>query len=676
MVLFDPTLLQQESGCGKLRFPMYHLMYRFVPAVSGFRWQSVDSAMAKKLNRDNHLRHSLVFSRSPWKVAVERVKGIEPSYAAWEAAVLPLNYTRGPGRSVTRRRIWLLALAFAATLGCGACASLPPPADKPASTAFSSPGSTELGALVQASAPRSRASGFRLLVSGEDAFGSLVALADRTQRSLDLQYYLIANDASTRTILEHVRAAAQRGVRVRILLDDLNTSGSDASLLCFSAHPNIELRLYNPFPAGRFSTLTRVIASLTDMRRINQRMHDKSFVADNAIAITGGRNLGDAYFVQSPTSNFVDLDVIAAGPVVRSLSASFDRFWNSPLAYPIRTLVKDSPECVGMFPAAPEITVPDAATPDAATPDAVAPGDAPAAGSAATATGTATGMAPRATTSAATDAMPGASPDATAPRPGGAPAQPTFLPVPPSELANELQAGRLKLRWAPARVLADSPSKISGDGPAGQEEAIHDDLVSLMRSARREVIVVSPYFVPGERGVDLVRELRARGVRVRVLTNSLASTDAPVVHIGYARYRKPLLAAGTELYELRIEPEAPRTRRMHFGSSRTSLHAKALVIDRETVLVGSMNMDPRSANLNTELGLVIRSPAIAGQVVDLFEEVTEEDAYRVALSPGGRLRWITGDSAAPSSDETEPGASLGLRMMLWLLSPFAPDELL
>lgn len=523
------------------------------------------------------------------------------------------------GRQRPLSVIWRLgALVVTAVLTTG-CASLPPPVAREPEHALAAFQSTKLGRLALAATPGPGVSGVCLLSSGEEALGSLAALADHAERTLDLQYYLIHSDASSRSLLRRVREAADRGVHVRLLLDDLNTAGQDDGLMRLTAHRNIDVRLYNPFPAGRIGTISRVMASITDMTRINHRMHNKMFVADNALAITGGRNLGDAYFLQDPDSNFVDIDLIVAGPAVRALSATFDRFWNDPLAYPVATVVDK--------PAPPK-----------------------------------------------EDAEPGAR------APANSTAQPApTLPIPDTAFARELAKGELNLVWAPATVLADKPSKMVNEGPLTKSEAIADDIERLIHSARQELILVSPYFVPGERGLAMFKGLRARGVKVRVLTNSLATTDAPAVHIGYARYRTALLDMGVELHELRPVLDKPRAKLGSFGSSHASLHAKAVVIDRQTALVGSMNLDPRSAKLNSEMGVVMHSPEIAAQLAELFEDVVE-DSYHLSLSGeltgDHRVQWSATPPDPALAGQDDPQASGWLKFALKLLSPFAPEEML
>ena len=537
----------------------------------------------------------------------------------------------------------LLRTAFVTLLFCltglGGCASLPPPQPRAPVQALADPENTALGKFVAANAPSPGMSGFRVLASGEDAFAALCALADRAQKTLDLQYYLIHSDESSRALMQRVRAAADRGVRVRLLIDDLNTAGQDDALMRLTQHPRIEVRLYNPFPSGRIATLSRVMASLTDAGRINHRMHNKMFVADNALASTGGRNLGDAYFVQSAQSNFLDIDVLVAGPAVRALSAVFDGFWNDPLAYPIGIVTGQ--------PAAAASTTATTATPDTPASEASAPDHA-----ASALAGEAAASAPAIVAAAAK-----------------------------SPLGSELARNQLKLVWAPSRVLADKPTKASApateEAPAAPQEVISDDVEGLLRGARSEIVLISPYFVPGARGMALIEDLKRRGVHLRVLTNSLATTDAPAVHIGYARYREQMLKAGVDLRELRVHLDLPRSKVGSFGSSQASLHAKVLVIDQRDVLIGSMNMDPRSARLNTEMGVVMHSPEIARQMLQLYDEVSSANSYRLSLDPDGRLLWtLSPPGGAPQVLTGEPEASLWLKLTVKLLSPFAPEEML
>ncbi len=388
------------------------------------------------------------------------------------------------------RKTWL---ALALTILAG-CASLPAARQK---TSKRSPQRSRrtptLGRIVAASEEGKgrNLSGIRLLSSGDEALDSLIALADHAERTLDIQYYIIRQDESARALLQHVRSAADRGVRVRLLVDDLNTSGEDRRFMHLGQHPNVEVRVFNPFPGGRSAIWSRILTSISDIPRINHRMHNKLFVADNALAITGGRNIGDEYFTLDKHSNFIDLDVVGAGPIVPQLSASFDAFWNSKYAYPIASLA-------GPAPAAP------AEPPQVR--GALGAGDVASAG-------------------CRRARMPIGSPRA--------------------------RCASAQAHWVPATVLADRPAKIASDVSPDQEETIANNIATLMRSAQQEILVISPYFVPGKEGLALMRELIARGVHIRIITNSLASTDAPLVHNGYAHYRVALLKMGVELSEVR-----------------------------------------------------------------------------------------------------------------------------
>ncbi len=511
------------------------------------------------------------------------------------------------------RKTWL---ALALTILAG-CASLPQHVRKPASAALNDPQDTTLGRIVAASEEGKgrNLSGIRLLSSGDAALDSLIALADHAERTLDIQYYIIRQDESARALLQHVRSAADRGVRVRLLVDDLNTSGEDRRFMHLGQHPNVEVRVFNPFPGGRSAIWSRILTSISDIPRINHRMHNKLFVADNALAITGGRNIGDEYFTLDKHSNFIDLDLVGAGPIVPQLSASFDAFWNSKYAYPIASLAEPAP------PPPPEaqLAVPEA--PEVSQTQGVAEEDA-------------------------------------------------------DWLRRELDAQLLKLVWAPATVLADRPAKIASDVSPDQEETIANNIAALMRSAQQEIRVISPYFVPGKEGVALMRELVARGVHIRIITNSLASTDAPLVHNGYERYRVALLKMGVELSEVRPRLGQKRARFHPFRSANASLHAKALVIDRRTVFIGSLNMDQRSKHFNSELGLVMRSPEIARQVIGLIDDINADGSYRLSLDASGHIVWSSGEGSEEKVWHNEPETTLIQRFSIKLLAPFAPEELL
>ena len=499
----------------------------------------------------------------------------------------------------------LMSAVAAAVLVLTGCAGLPRHVHKTPSVAFQQPETTTLGRIVAADEAAKNLSGFRLLSSGEAALASLIALADHAERTLDIQYYIIHEDDSTREFLHHVRLAADRGVRVRVLVDDLNTAGEDRRFMHLSSHANVEVRVFNPFTAGRFATWTRFIASATDIRRINHRMHNKLFVADDALAITGGRNIGDQYFTLDPRSNFVDLDVVAAGAIVPQLSASFDQFWNSKYAFPISS-VASSVDAEATSPPPVEAQISD------------------------------------------NDRW----------------------------LEHEIDAQKLDLIWASATVLADRPAKIASESSPDEELTIANDTTALMGTAKQDLSIISPYFIPGKEGVALIAKLVESGVHVRILTNSLASTDSPLVDIGYARYRVPLLKLGVDLREMRPKLGQKHARFHPFRSSNASLHAKALVIDQKIVFIGSLNMDERSARINSELGLVISSAEIAHEVTSLLDDISTDGSYKLQLDRHGRVEWVSGDAGAQKVWHTEPETSRTERIWLTLLSPFAPDELL
>lgn len=538
------------------------------------------------------------------------------------------------------------------------CASLPANTGREASTAFAHPEETALGQLAIARRAQAGArsdSAFHLLGDVDAALAARIALIDDAQRTLDLQYYAIHADASTEVLLQGLRNAARRGVRVRILLDDFNSVGKDTQVLRLAFEPNVQMRLFNPIPGSRKNMVGRILTSLDDVASMQKRMHNKLFIADNAWGVTGGRNLGDVYFGSGDKQNFVDLDVIAAGRIVRDMSTSFDRFWNDELAYPVQTLL--SPEDLD------KLRKPE--TP------ASAPGT-PAAG----------------ITPVAAASLP-------------VTVSPTVIPsVSPAAVARAdrapLDLSTLSLTWAPAVLLADKPGKIGpGDDEVNAGETVIDGLMSLMQQAHRDVLIISPYFVPGPEMMAVYRQLRQRGVRIRVLTNSLASNDAPAAHAGYARYRKALLDMGVELYEMRSDPETAAKLAgssggarqgsggwmgsgvggSKGGTSRASLHSKVVIIDGYYAVIGSMNLDLRSQLKNSEVGLLIRSPALAQQATAQAENTLATAAYHLERKDG-HLYWQAPPGAAFGDATSEPGASTKLKLLVKLLGPFAPDQML
>ena len=547
------------------------------------------------------------------------------------------------------QRAWRVVLVVA-TLWLTGCASLPTEVNRPVSQALTNPESTRLGALVQARAAKAGTrndSGFALVGDAELAFTSRMTLIKAAQKTLDIQYYAIFQDDTTERMFVALREAAARGVRVRILLDDFNTSGKNAQVLKLAFEQNIDLRLFNPLPGSRSSLMLRILTNLKDTARIQRRMHNKIFVADNAVAITGGRNLGETYFGQSTGTNFVDIDVLAAGRIARYLSRSFDLYWNNPLAYPVQSLMTlQEIEALKPQPALPPTSAPEAT------------GLLPAASAA-------DGPAPVATTDPLAD-------------------------LPPLPDGTDLRL--LTWTWAPSAMLVDKPSKIAADADATEEaqDTTVDGLLSLMAQAKDNLLIVSPYFVPGERMMKQFADLRARNVRVRVLTNSLASNDAPAAHVGYAKYRKALLSLGVDLYEMRAEQQGTFR---SFGSStlaggsgdgatgsstdgsRASLHSKVVVIDNRLLVVGSMNLDLRSQLQNSEVAIVIRNRVISLEATQLIEPTLVAGAYRVELV-NDQLVWRAPQGSPLMDTTSEPDASIGLKLMTLLIAPFAPEEML
>jgi putative cardiolipin synthase len=460
------------------------------------------------------------------------------------------------------------------------CVSAPPLDGRSVTSALDGTETTRLGrAIAPGAAANPGRSGIYAIPEPRAAFAARAILAATAERSLDVQYYIWHGDETGYLLFEALWQAAERGVRVRLLLDDINTAGLDATIAALDAHPNVEVRLYNPV----FNRNARALAYLTDFARLNRRMHNKSFTADNQATIVGGRNIGNEYFAEGGGVWFKDLDVVAVGPVVREVSASFDLYWASPSAYPAARLVR---------PAEPE----DAAALKARF--------------------------------AGVRADPGSR---------------TYLEsLRETTLVRELLEGSLPLEWTAARVVGDDPAKTL-DTTGRTDVLLLSALLPVAGQPEKSFDLVSPYFVPGEEGAAALAALAERGVKVRVLTNSLAATDVAAVHAGYAKRRAGLLRAGVGLYELKPSAgsgDVPEAKGRPGGSSAASLHAKTFAIDGRRVFVGSFNFDQRSALLNTEMGLLIESPALAARLARGFDDVVPKAAYEVRLAAAGGLEWI------------------------------------
>jgi len=508
-------------------------------------------------------------------------------------------------------------MVIAVALSVTACASLPPLEGRIETHALANTGETRLGKSVEPLvAAHPGKTGIHALPNPLDAFAARVLLATAAEKTLDVQYYIWRGDQTGYLLFDALWRAAERGVRVRLLLDDNNTKGLDEVIGVLDGHPNIEVRLYNPV-VHRGS---RVLDLLTDFDRVNRRMHNKSFTADNRAAIVGGRNVGNEYFGLGEEALFVDLDVLAVGPAVQEVSDAFDLYWNSPSAYPAPLLVPKVAADARDRLKAKFVEV-------------------------------------------------GADPES----------RKYVDAVRDSPLVTSLLEGRLDFEWDDARVVRDDPAKTL-DTAQRRDILLLTDLLHDIGRPMKSFDLVSPYFVPGEDGTKRLSSLPGAGVATRVLTNSLAATDVSAVHAGYAKWRKGLLEAGVKLSELKststAESEGKTERKEAKGSSPESLHAKTFAIDRKRIFVGSFNFDPRSALLNTEMGLVIDSPALAARLSDALDSGLGKEAYELRLTPGGELEWIEHDPAGDKRYDTEPQTTAFRRAAVWFLSLLPIDWLL
>jgi putative cardiolipin synthase len=451
-----------------------------------------------------------------------------------------------------------------------ACAQLPKNYEIQPSTAITGTDDTALG-LRSIAVRQEHPDESRLipLVDGVDAFYVRAALAVMAERSLDLQYFLWHKDVTGQVLLKLVLDAADRGVRVRMLIDDFANQALDPEFYALDTHPNISIRLFNPFATRGF----KYVEFLTDTSRIKRRMHNKSFTADNQYTVIGGRNIGDRYFDAREESNFYDMDVLASGPVVQQVSNAFDIYWNHETAVPVYAFDHNTATTADLEDVRKKLTEFKSAQKDSRYADDLR-------------------------SSTVVDALRGD----------------TLFPG----------------YFGNAEVIFDDPDKGLGRPP--EEYASMVDLIAPhLQNVKRELILISPYYVPGERGVEVAVDMVAKGTEVGVITNSYAATDTGVVHAAYSRYRKDLLAGGVRLYELKPSSRKDRPEGSVAFDSEASLHTKVFIFDRETVFVGSLNLDPFSIDINTEIGILFHSPEMAGEMAAELDASGLEHVYELKL---------------------------------------------
>lgn len=510
---------------------------------------------------------------------------------------LPLSRLRIP-RCVSRGATALLLCTLAA------CASLKERPELPPESALPIAQTTDLDRLLESQeASHPGQSAFRLVKEGPEAFASRAQSARMAGRSLDVQTYIWHADLTGLYLAGELLRAADRGIRVRILMDDMDARAKNAGFAALAAHPDIDVRMFNPF-ASRSGIAGFVGEGLTSFKRINRRMHNKTWIADNRIAIAGGRNLGDEYFGASDEVNFVDLDFAMAGPVVRDASASFDRYWNSASAYPMEFLDKEA--------------VSEAALQKLRTYLAQHTEDAERSRFASDLRG--------------------------------------------DNAVRRMFAGDWPMQWSPVyQFVADDPAKVTMTKRDAERTQVGSLLLPALEATQSQASVISPYFVPGKNGAAGLAKVAQAGKQMRILTNSLAANDVAAVHGGYSAYRRQLLEGGVQLWELKPE-DGRKADSSLFGSSGASLHTKALTVDHRVIFVGSYNLDPRSTWLNCEQGVLVESEVLARELEEIFATQTAGDrAWHVTLQDD-KLQWNDGTATFDS----DPQAGRWRRFQAWL----------
>lgn len=495
------------------------------------------------------------------------------------------------------------ALAYTAVfMLVSGCATVPLDRPKPYSESIVDNMNTQFGVLVTDwDQINNGASGFYPLVQGMDALGVRLGMADKAEESIDLQYFLMKDDSAGAVLSTALLRAAERGVRIRFLLDDVFTKAPDSKLLALNEHPNIQVRLFNPISRKGLFWLNFA----GQFQRANRRMHNKSFTVDNAISVVGGRNIADEYFQLKTDAVFADFDILTFGPVVKQISRSFDDFWNHDLAIPIEYLKytkKDSPSQSPTLESSERI----------------------------------------------------------------------YRQALDSDLLKELETGERKLFVADARVIADDPEKLQ-NAVGSEHMKLAIEIGALVSNAESELIFISPYYIPGKEGIRFIKNIVDKDVRVVVVTNSLASTNQIAVHSAYSGYRLDVIRAGVELYEARAD--TGHIVQGGKGSEQLTLHTKLIVIDRRYLLVGSLNLDSRSIEINSEMGLLIDSPELAKLISDGLTKALPTTTYRIAENERGKLEWHSNQDGKPVINHSEPLSSRWRRTKAWMMKILPESQL-
>jgi putative cardiolipin synthase len=461
-------------------------------------------------------------------------------------------------------------------------------------------------------------SGFHLLIDNTDAFVARFALTTAAKKTLDIQYYIMHNDASGQYLAYAILSAADRGVHVRILVDDINLSGRETSLKMLSQHENIEIRIFNPLTHRNWF---RHIELVINLDRAGRRMHNKVFISDGSAAIIGGRNIGDEYFDARQNLNFVDLDLLTIGPVIEHISSSFNDYWNSHWATPVEQLSKTKVAAI-------QLTTIRNKLKD---------------------------------------------------RWHQARNTKYFQSLKHADLTRKIISKQIPFVYADAHLFYDRPEKLSGSKPA---ELIYfgSKIMPFFNDIKEELLIASPYFVPGIAGAQWLKEKQAAGTDIKILTNSLSATDVIAVHAGYKKYRKQLLQSGINLFELKANAQhvSDKTRNFLKGISNSSMHAKYMIIDRRYVFIGSANIDPRSNALNTEIGIMIDSKELAEQARRLFQRTCDlENSFQLKTDTAGdKLNWTTIENKKTIHYHSEPDANLLKKIAVFILGLLPFESLL